>query len=60
MEYRIRTKDNRWIWFQDESVVIKDDEGKPLYVHGVLIDITERKNAEQKVEQWEAVLSAVA
>ncbi len=60
MEYRIRTKDNRWIWFQDESIVIKDDDGKPLYVHGVLIDITERKNAEQKVEQWEAVLSAVA
>ncbi len=60
IEYRMRTKDNRWVWFQDESVVIKDDEGKPLYIHGVLIDITERKNAEQKVKQREAVLSAVA
>jgi len=60
IEYRMRTKDNRWIWLQDESVVIKDEDGKPLYVHGVLIDITERKNAERKVEQREAVLSAVA
>jgi len=60
IEYRMKTKDNRWVWFQDESVVIKDDKGKPLYVHGVLIDITERKNAEQKVKQREAVLSAVA
>ena len=56
----MRTRGNQWIWFQDESIVIKDDEGKPLYVHGVLIDITERKNAEQKVKQREAVLSAVA
>jgi PAS domain S-box-containing protein len=56
----MRTKDNRWVWFQDEAVVIKDDEGKPLYVHGVLIDITKRKNAEQNVKQREAVLSAVA
>jgi len=60
IEYRMRTKDNRWVWLQDESVVIQDDGGKPLYVHGVLIDITERKNAEQKVKQREAVLSAVA
>ncbi len=60
IEYRMRTKDNRWVWLQDESVVIKDDEGKPLFVHGVLIDITERKNAEQRVKQREAVLSAVA
>lgn len=60
LEYRMISKNGRWVWFQDESVVIKDDDGHPLYVHGVLIDITERKNAEQKVRQREAVLSAVA
>jgi len=60
VEYRMRTKDNRWLWFQDESIVINDAEGKPLYVHGVLLDITVRKIAEQKVRQREAVLSAVA
>jgi len=60
IEYRMRTKDNRWVWLHDESIVIKDDDDKPLYVHGVLIDITERKIAEQKVKQREAVLSAVA
>ena len=60
IEYRMRNKDGRWLWFQDESVVIKDDNGEPLYVHGVLIDITQRKNVEQKVRQREAILNAVA
>ena len=60
VEYRMRTKDSRWKWVRDESVVIKDDHGKPVYVHGVLIDITERKEAEEKLKQQEIILSAVA
>ena len=59
-EYRMKTKDNRWVWFQDESIVITDNDGSSLYVHGVLIDITNRKNAEQKIKQREAILGAVA
>lgn len=59
-EYRMRAKDGRWVWFQDESVVIQDESGKPRYIHGVLIDITERKKAEAGLHQREAILSAVA
>lgn len=59
-EYRMLSKDGKWIWFQDESVVIKNEHGKPQYIHGVLIDITERKQAELKIKQREAILSAVA
>src|SRR5258708_31471875 len=54
------SKDGRWVWFQDESVVVKNDSGKPQYIHGVLIDISERKQAELKLKQREAILSAVA
>lgn len=60
IEYRMRTKDGRWLWFRDESVVIPDEDGKPQYVQGVLIDITERKLAEWKVQQREAIIGAVA
>ena len=60
IEYRMHTIDGQWKWVRDESVVIKDEQGKPQYVHGVLIDITERKEAEEKLKQREAVLSAVA
>lgn len=59
-EYRMAAKNGDWRWFQDESVLIRDDDGNPQYIHGVLIDITERKTAEHKVDQREAILSAVA
>jgi len=59
-EYRVQSKDGHWVWFQDESMVIKDENGKPEFIHGVWIDITERKHAETKVKQREAILSAVA
>jgi len=56
----MQSKDGQWIWFQDESVVVKNETGKPQYIHGVLIDITKRKQAEVEVKQREAILSAVA
>ena len=60
IEYRMQANDGRWVWVQDESIVVRDENGRPQYVHGVLIDITERRNAEEKVRQREAILSAVA
>lgn len=60
IEYRMQAKDGRWVWFQDESVVLTNEQGRPKYIHGVLTDITERKQAEQKLRQREAILSAVA
>jgi PAS domain S-box-containing protein len=60
IEYRMQTKSGKWKWVRDESTVIKDEQGKPQYVHGVMIDITEQKEAEEKVKQREAVLSTVA
>lgn len=59
-EYRLRTKDQRWIWVHDESIVVKDENGTPEYVHGVIIDITEQKEAEQSLKQREVILAAVA
>jgi PAS domain S-box-containing protein len=60
IEYRMRTKSGFWKWVRDDSVVVKDETGKPQYIHGVLIDITERKEAEENLKQREAILSAVA
>jgi PAS domain S-box-containing protein len=46
-EYRMRSKDGRWLWFRDESVLGYDDDGQPSYVQGVMYDITARKLAEE-------------
>jgi PAS domain S-box-containing protein len=59
-EYRLLSKRGEWVWFRDESVLVKDASGKPQYIHGVLIEITDRKKVEEKVHQREAILGAVA
>lgn len=59
-EYRLKTRDGEWRWVRDETVVVKDESGKPRFVHGVLFDITERKRAETDLLQREVILDAVA
>lgn len=46
-EYRIRhfNGEQRWIWERNRTC--HDDDGKQLYLEGVLFDITERKHAEE-------------
>lgn len=46
-EYRLIRRDGKVIWVSDETQLIRDDEGKPLFWQGVMIDITWRKHAEQ-------------
>ncbi|MGE5124126.1 MAG: PAS domain-containing protein, partial [Acidobacteriaceae bacterium] len=46
-EYRIIRRDGKVIWVSDETQLIRDDEGKPLFWQGVMIDITWRKHTEQ-------------
>ena len=46
-EYRIITRDGRIIWISDESHLVRDRSGKPLFWQGVMVDITARKLAEQ-------------
>lgn len=50
-EYRIKALDGRWVWVRDEAVVVEDADGIPLFVQGVLIDITEQKRAETQAQE---------
>jgi PAS domain S-box-containing protein len=51
-EYRMTARDGRTVWFRDEAVVVKNSNGKPLFLQGVMFDITERKQAEAELEQY--------
>lgn len=51
IEYRMQAKNGNWIWVRDESVLIKDENGTPIYIQGVYFDITERKEAEAQREK---------
>jgi two-component system, cell cycle sensor histidine kinase and response regulator CckA len=50
-EYRFYAKDGRLLWVQDEAVVVRDADGKPLYLHGFLLDVTERRTATEALEE---------
>jgi diguanylate cyclase (GGDEF)-like protein/PAS domain S-box-containing protein len=48
-DYRIIRPDGSEVWVHDESVVVHDDDGAPLYRQGYLLDITRRKEAEERL-----------
>ena len=50
-EYRFYAKGGRLLWVQDEAVVVRDSDGKPLYLHGFLLDVTERRAATEALEE---------
>jgi PAS domain S-box-containing protein len=47
-EYRTRTKDGRWRWIRDEAAPMRDDAGTLVFWRGVMLDITDRKEAEEE------------
>ncbi len=49
IEFRMRTGDGDWRWVENRYIPVRDDEGRLLEVEGIIIDITERKLAEEKI-----------
>jgi diguanylate cyclase (GGDEF)-like protein/PAS domain S-box-containing protein len=48
-EYRLVARDGRVLWFRDSAIVLPDAEGRPALIQGVMLDITERKAAEEHI-----------
>ena len=57
-EYRMLHRDGRVVWVRDESVIVRDESGVPLYTQGFWIDITERKRVEEELRQARAEAEA--
>ena len=49
LEYRMLTRDSRVVWFRDESVIVQDAAGKPLYLQGLMFDVSERRQAGEHI-----------
>lgn len=49
VEYRLYHKDGGLIWVRDQAVFIRNEEGVPLYIQGVIMDITGSKQAEDQL-----------
>jgi PAS domain S-box-containing protein len=44
-EYRLIAADGRTVWIRDEAVLLRDDAGDPVHWQGVMLDITDSKQA---------------
>jgi PAS domain S-box-containing protein len=61
MEYRYLAKDGRVVWVLDRATLLaRDDDGRPLTMQGVMLDITARKLAEAKAAAAEERFREVA
>ena len=51
-EYRMIRRDGRIVWVKEDTNLIRDKEGDPLYWQGILLDITKEKENEAAL-QWQ-------
>jgi len=47
LEYRMFTKDGQARWVEDRSVAVRDADGKIVRFRGIVLDVTQRKLAEE-------------
>jgi diguanylate cyclase (GGDEF)-like protein/PAS domain S-box-containing protein len=52
-EYRLMTRAGLYEWVREEGVVVYDDAGVPQYWQGFLWNITDRKRAEERLQEAE-------
>jgi diguanylate cyclase (GGDEF)-like protein/PAS domain S-box-containing protein len=48
-EYRLIARNGRTVWFRDSAIVLTDAHGNPESIQGVMLDITDRKVAEERI-----------
>jgi PAS domain S-box-containing protein len=52
-EYRLLASDGRVVWVQDHVMIARDEGDRPVHAQGFLLDITERKLAEEAQHETE-------
>lgn len=58
IEYRIQAKDGSYHWFYDRGKITEYDlEGKPLFLAGIVFDITEKKRNEEHLKKENTILA---
>ena len=51
MEYRLLARSGGVVWVREETATVRGPEGKPLYTQTLLVDIGERKRADEERER---------
>jgi diguanylate cyclase (GGDEF)-like protein/PAS domain S-box-containing protein len=57
-EVRLRHRDGRWIWVEDRGrLITRTSDGRPEWIFGIHIDITERKRRDEALLRLSAELA---
>jgi PAS domain S-box-containing protein/putative nucleotidyltransferase with HDIG domain len=59
LEYRMLTRGGSVRWFRNQTTLVLNEAGRPQYSHGLLFDVTERKQAEADSQRQLAQLAAL-
>jgi diguanylate cyclase (GGDEF)-like protein/PAS domain S-box-containing protein len=51
IEYRMVAADGRLVWVSDRDEIVRDEDGKPLFAQGVVVDITAQREAEEGLRE---------
>jgi putative nucleotidyltransferase with HDIG domain len=60
MEYQIIASDGRLVWVHDQVILVRDVNGKPQFWQGILLNITERKQSEGRIQRQMEHLTALS
>ena len=50
-EYRLFAKDGSVVWVREETVLVRGEGGEPLYVQGIMTNVTGRKQTEDEMQK---------
>jgi PAS domain S-box-containing protein len=49
--YRVIARDGRVIWFHCDARMVRREDGRPWFIHGVAFDISDLKRVEEKLQK---------
>ena len=59
MEYPVRKKNGDSIWVREHSHLIRDEMGNPAAIEGIILDIEDKKKAEERLIREKTFISTV-
>src|ERR1700704_644259 len=60
LEYRLLAADGNVVWVRDQTVAVRDEEYRPLFLQGYLVDVSDRRAADEALRRSEEIYRLVA
>src|SRR3984885_14798403 len=57
--YRVIARDGRVIWFHCDARMIRHEDGRPWFIHGIAFDISDMKRIEEALQEERNFISAI-